>query len=297
MASEHHEHHENGNFEEMKSAPHMGNGNGMEQLSRQMTVPLSPEVYERLFFQPTAARGDLSKRLGNPTLLGLMGFLIPFQTTMFVLLEWKGASASSLTAISGSMYFLGGIAMNVAAIFELILGNTFPGAVFMIYGSHWVNLGYSNDPLHNIAGSYTAEGVPGALNLPYNSGTAMYDVTMTLISFVFFIGSLRTNAPFALAIFCLIPLFGLLAAGQFYIGYNPTEAGVAHASYLIQIGAGFGFITAIAGWYLAIITVCASVGLPCPLPIFDLSQKFGAKSEAAKLEHAGNANRVAGEKV
>jgi len=33
-------------------------------LSRQMTVNLSPEQYERLFFQPSAPRGDLSKRLG-----------------------------------------------------------------------------------------------------------------------------------------------------------------------------------------------------------------------------------------
>ena len=33
-------------------------------LSRQMTVNLSPEQYERLFFQPSAPRGDLAKRLG-----------------------------------------------------------------------------------------------------------------------------------------------------------------------------------------------------------------------------------------
>jgi len=29
----------------------------------------------------------------------------------------------------------------------------------------------------------------------------------------------------------------------------------------------------LCGWYLAIVTVCASVGLPCPLPVFDLSTK------------------------
>lgn len=35
-------------------------------LSRQVTVQLNPEDYERLFFQPNPARGDLSKRLGMP---------------------------------------------------------------------------------------------------------------------------------------------------------------------------------------------------------------------------------------
>lgn len=38
--------------------------NGEGGLSRQMTVQLSPEQYERLFFQPTPPRGDLAKRLG-----------------------------------------------------------------------------------------------------------------------------------------------------------------------------------------------------------------------------------------
>ena len=40
-------------------------GNGTE-LSRQVTVQLSPEQYERLFFQPSAPRrGDLAKRFGT----------------------------------------------------------------------------------------------------------------------------------------------------------------------------------------------------------------------------------------
>jgi hypothetical protein len=41
-------------------------GNG-SPLSRQVTVALSPEQYERLFFQPSAPRrGDLAKRFGMP---------------------------------------------------------------------------------------------------------------------------------------------------------------------------------------------------------------------------------------
>lgn len=42
----------------------VGIGEGSE-LSRQITVALSPEQYERLFFQPSAPRrGDLAKRFG-----------------------------------------------------------------------------------------------------------------------------------------------------------------------------------------------------------------------------------------
>lgn len=34
-------------------------------LGRQMTMQLSPDQYERLFFQPSQAKGDLAKRLGK----------------------------------------------------------------------------------------------------------------------------------------------------------------------------------------------------------------------------------------
>jgi hypothetical protein len=38
---------------------------GHNELSRQMTLQLSPDQYERLFFQPSAPKGDLAKRLGE----------------------------------------------------------------------------------------------------------------------------------------------------------------------------------------------------------------------------------------
>ena len=54
-------------------------------LSRQVTVTMSPEQYERMFFQPGAPlRGDYAKRFGNPTLLGLICFLIPYTSTILV---------------------------------------------------------------------------------------------------------------------------------------------------------------------------------------------------------------------
>lgn len=91
---------------EIHEKPHGAYDNNA--LSRQYTVQLTSDQYERLFFQPTAAKGDLSKRLGNPTLLGLLGFLIPFSSTMFCLCGFKGASANSLAALSGIWYFYGG---------------------------------------------------------------------------------------------------------------------------------------------------------------------------------------------
>jgi len=112
--------------------PNWGHEHHQNSLARQMTVALSPEQYERLFFQPNQAKGDLAKRLGNPTLLGVLGFLVPFSNTMFALCQFQGASTASLASICGAWYFFGGIAMVIAGICEFILGNTFPFAIFII---------------------------------------------------------------------------------------------------------------------------------------------------------------------
>jgi len=264
------------------------NSNNGADLSRQVTYSLTQEQYERLFFQPSAAKGDLAKRLGNPTLLGLCGFLIPFTTVVMSAMQWRGTDSSSLVGFSGAFYFLGGIAMNIAGICEFILGNTFPFAVFVIYGSHWCNVAYTFDPAHNLISAY-GKAPDNAVSMAYNSGQAMYNIVMMLISFVFFLGSLRTNAPFAIAIFFLIFLFAFFAASDWKVAYSGGDpVALARAAYYLQIAGGFGFITAIMGWYLAIITACASTGLPCPLPIFDLSTKIANHSKAEKLEHAGS---------
>ena len=64
---------------------------------------------------------------GNPTLLGLIGFLIPYTSTILILCGFQGAIApQSLIGLSGDYYFFGCIAMNLAGIAEFILGNSTP---------------------------------------------------------------------------------------------------------------------------------------------------------------------------
>lgn len=218
-------------------------------LSRQMTLQLNGDQYERLFFQPSAAKGDLAKRLGNPTLLGVLGFLIPFSSTVFSLLMFQGSSPLSIVSISGTFYMFGGIAMVIAGLGEFILGNTFPMSVFIIYGSHWVYLGYINDPTHGIVASYaSAAGLPGALSQEFNAGQGNYNVVLALTTFIFLCGSLRTNIPFVIVFFCLVFLYSFFAAGYYQLGFNPTAAGTAHAFYYFKIAGGFGFVTMIMGW-------------------------------------------------
>ncbi|KAJ4364379.1 hypothetical protein N0V83_008972 [Neocucurbitaria cava] len=253
-------------------------GNG-SPLSRQVTVALSPEQYERLFFQPSAPRrGDLAKRFGNPTLLGLVGFLVPYTSTILILCGFQGAVAPySLVGLSGDYYFFGAIAMNVAGIAEFILGNTFPMAVFLIYGSHWGSLAYTQDPIHNTTAPFAELG--GANGAAYNSSQGFHNVSMCIASFVFFIGTFRVNLFFTLTFFGLIMLFAFIAAADFSVASATSAADLAHINKLLNIAGGFGFIGLVCGWYLAILTACEAVGIPCPLPVLDLSSKVFPKKD------------------
>ncbi|THZ81907.1 hypothetical protein D6C84_06176 [Aureobasidium pullulans] len=250
-------------------------GNG-SPLTRQMTVALTPEQYERLFFQPEGPRrGDLSKRFANPTLLGLLGFLIPYTSTIFTLCGLRGAVApTSLIGLNGDYYFLGAIAMNLAGIAEFILGNTFPMAVFIIYGCHWGSLAYTQDPIHN---QLSAFGTNGALGAEWNSSQGFHNVTMVLVSFVFLVATFRVNAFFVATFFGLVMMFSFIAAADFAVPHIKTAADLEHVSTLLKIGGGFGWLGLISGWYLAILTACAAVGIPCPLPVLDLSSKVFSK--------------------
>ena len=130
-----------------------------------------------MFFQPNKPlAGDYAKRFGNPTLLGLICFLIPYSSTIFILIGWQGATPpTSLVGLSGDYYFLGSIGMVLAGIAEFILGNTFPFAVFVIYGAHWGSLAYTQDPIHRTTEPF---GVGGAEGAPYNSSQGFHNITM-----------------------------------------------------------------------------------------------------------------------
>ena len=123
---------------------------------------------------------------------------------------------------------------------------------------------------------------------------------------VLFVGTFRINIPFTLIFLGLIFLFAckyprgcpaqmmryrlilyptklVLAAADFSVPSATTPADLLHIEKLLKIGGGFGLISCICGWYLTLLTVCEAVGIPNPLPVFDLSTRvFPSKNNRAK---------------
>lgn len=147
-------------------------------------------------------------------------------------------------------------------------------------------MAYTQDPLHNQLAAVTAYGGPdGAI---WNSSQGFHNVTMVLVSFTFFVATFRVNALFTLTFFGLICMFSFIAAADFAVPTATTLEDALHIERLLHIAGGFGFIGLVCSWYLAILTSCASVGIPCPLPVLDLSSKIfpSKKSTANAAEKA-----------
>ena len=103
--------------------------------------------------------------------------MIPYTSTIFCLIGWGGAvPPASLAGLSGDYYFLGCIGMTIAGIAEFLLGNTYPFAVFIIFGTHWGSLAYTQDPIHQTTAAFSDYG--GPTGAPYNSSQAFHNVTM-----------------------------------------------------------------------------------------------------------------------
>jgi len=208
-------------------------------LGRQISVSLSPEQFEALYLQPggVGGKGDLSKRFGNPTPLGIAGFLLSLTPLSIYLMNFGSTTSSSAIGIVGAFYILGGVCMILAGLLEWVLGNTFPFVVFTTFGGFWVSFAVLNDPSVGVLAAYSATGnaTEGSANSVFAEGFAVYLICWGVLVFIYLLGSLRTNIVFVLLFTVLDVAFFLLAAGYFRIGEgrDPTA--------LLKAGGVFGF--------------------------------------------------------
>ncbi len=79
---------------------------------------------------------ELINPVSNPTALGLFGFGV---TTILLSLANLGVLDLSIVIIAVAT-LLGGFAEIIAGLFELKLGNTFAGTVFVAFGLFWLSL-------------------------------------------------------------------------------------------------------------------------------------------------------------
>lgn len=165
--------------------------------------------------------------VANPAPLGLFGF-----ATTTLVLSAANANFSGVTAggALGLALAYGGLAQLLAGMWEFKNGSTFGGAAFSSYGAFWISFWV----LNNAAGS-----APKGAN-----DVGWYLLSWTIVTGLFFLGTLRQNYGLVVVFGLLFLTFLLLTIGAF----NPPAKGDMPS----PIGGYVGIATAIAAYYVGL---------------------------------------------
>ncbi|KAK8022229.1 hypothetical protein PG993_012996 [Apiospora rasikravindrae] len=226
-------------------------------------VSLSPELFEKLYLQPreSAGSGGIRHYLGNPTPIGLVGFLLCLTPLSNILMGWHGAGPYLGLAAMGAYFFYGGGMMTVCGVFELICGNTFPAVVFTSFGAFWLTYAVTlQDGVYGIVKGYPNQAA-------FMNEFAYILLYMGFLCFLFMIAALRTNMAFV-GLFLWLMMTFVCLAGAFFQTYNGAAA---LAGRLQVAGGAFAFLACVVGWWILLSLLLAAVDFPFQLPLGDLT--------------------------
>jgi uncharacterized protein len=161
--------------------------------------------------------------LGNPAAVGLGAFAA---TTL--LLQFHNLGFVGTGAVMWLAFFFGGLAQLVAGFLEYRNGNNFGLAAFVTYGSFWIALGgiWLNAQLGFMPISGTDVG--------------WFLVVFTILTGIYFIGSLKQNSALAWVFLTLFLGFILLDIGHLVPG----------AEYFNKIAGVELIVCSLCAWYL-----------------------------------------------
>jgi len=166
----------------------------------------------------------METKVANPTALGLFGFGV---TTILLSLVNLGLLDLSIVIIAVAIV-LGGFAEIIAGAFELKLGNTFAGTVFVSFGLFWLSLVMILllPTLGPIVGDLTA-------------GLGVYLLIFALYSLLLFIDT--TKSILTLKVLLLLVLLLFLALGIYYLTL---------IAIFLTLGGIIGVIAGLLGIYM-----------------------------------------------
>jgi hypothetical protein len=168
--------------------------------------------------------------IGNPGPLGLFSFAgTTFILSMFNV-SARGVSVPN--AVIGMACFVGGLAQFAAGMWEFSTGNTFGATAFTSYGGFWLAFSAFLHPDYGVAAAYAD--APGQLG----NAIGIFLASWFILTFIFFLATLRVNIALMALFFFLDMTFLLLMVGQFSGNASVHKA-----------GGGLGLVTAAIAFY------------------------------------------------
>jgi succinate-acetate transporter protein len=184
----------------------------------------------------------------DPGPLGLGAFAL----TTFVLSMFNAGLVSKAgePVVLGLALAYGGLAQQLAGMWEFRTGNTFGAVAFTSFGAFWLSFwAYV---------TFFAGDVPAA---HAGSAVGLYLIAWGIFTLYMFVASLRTTAAVATVFLLLTVTFFLLGIGN----SGETEG-------VVEAGGWFGLATAAAAWYASFAAVTNSTFGRTVLPVRPLNR-------------------------
>jgi len=171
-------------------------------------------------------------KLGNPGPLGLFSFA---STTLILsLYNVHARGINTPNVVVGMALFCGGLAQLLAGMWEFATGNTFGATAFTSYGAFWLSFATLLIPGSGVSEAYASSADPAK----EVDAIAIYLSAWMVVTFLFFIGSLRKSVGLTVLFFLLTVTFMILAIADFQ--KNDTTG---------KIGGAVGIATALVAYY------------------------------------------------
>jgi len=179
------------------------------------------------------------RRLGNPGPLGLFAFAAT--TLVLSLYNVHARHVTVPNVIVGMALFYGGLGQFLAGMWEFATGNTFGATAFTSYGAFWLSFATLFIPNSGIGAAYAAD--PGM----EDDALGIYLLAWMIVTFLFFIGSLRKSLGLTALFFFLTLTFMVLGISFLMKNNNIGKAG----GYL-------GIVTALIAFYCGLAELLTS---------------------------------------
>ncbi|KAI0246867.1 Gpr1 family protein [Lactifluus subvellereus] len=171
-------------------------------------------------------------KIANPGPLGLFSFA---STTLILsLYNVHARGIDTPNVVVGMALFCGGLAQLLAGMWEFATGNTFGATAFTSYGAFWLSFATLLIPASGVGAAYKASENPAQ----EVDAIAIYLTSWMVLTFLFFLASLRKSVGLTALFFCLTATFMVLAVGEYI-----------HDDGIIKTGGVFGIITAAIAYY------------------------------------------------
>ncbi|KAI0011439.1 hypothetical protein F4779DRAFT_615680 [Xylariaceae sp. FL0662B] len=259
----------------------------MKKIKTAGSISIDPDLFEKLYLAPqNQAKGGLTKTFGNPTPIGILGFIISLGPLSCDLMGWRGAGGGGAASIPTYIFF-GGMLLTLGGLLEFFLGNTFPCLVFLAFGAFYLSFGGTLLPQFNAYAAYAppdAESpAAGLATQGFNASFGFFTLSMMILCLVFLVGSVRTNVSFFIVFLSLVLTFALITGAYWALASDYT--GNAASANRLLVGAGAcAFIATAVGWWIFLALLLASVDFPISLPLGDLSTVVRGAGDRKKGE-------------